>query len=277
VFGGRKYEVATGQQGSGVAHPVGKAQGHSCGSKGDMRVAAYTVNEQPPEEALAASYGNRVIVYWPAPSAELVPVPYPAIVRQSGGATAADLALVRAFAQFAVRPTPGYRDAVGFAERGPRIGLGPALRRAPIDDLAAESAWTFPARGFAGAAGPINILDVLRDHLMDALFARFTGPSEAVTDLLASSGEHRRCVGPPLPVSPELVHLRQLSIQPDPGHTRVVPGLVRRRPLPEPIRTRGSCQPRSARAVDNPSAHAAFRASEQRAEIGMASSCAASR
>lgn len=216
VFDSRTYEVADGQQGSGVARPVGNAQGHSCGAKGDIEVAVYTANEQPPEEALTASYGNRVVVYWPVPSAELVPVPYPTNLRHSSGVTAADLALVRAFAQFAVRPTPGYRDAVGFAAQGPRIGLGPALQRTPTSDLAAESAWTFPARGFAGAAGPINILDVPREHLMDTLFSRFTDPSDTVTDLFVSSGDHRRCVGPPLPVPPELAHLRQLSMQPDP-------------------------------------------------------------
>lgn len=216
VHDGRTYEVADGQQGSGVARPVGRAHGHSCGAGGDRDVDVYTANEQPPEEALTASYGNRVIVYWPQHTAELSPVPYPTAVSHRGGVTAADLALVRRFAQFAVRPEASYRDAVGFAAGGPEIGLGPVLHRTPLSGLATASAWTFPADGFAGTSGEINVLDILREHLMDTLVMKLTEPSWASNDLLASSGDHPRCVGPPLAAPARFAHLRHLSIEPDP-------------------------------------------------------------
>lgn len=213
VFDGRGYELSEQQPGTGVGASLGTAQGQACGANGDHAVTAYAANEQAPEEALTVSYGDRVLTYAPEHSAELVPVPYPDVLDQaSGDVRGSDLALVRRFAQLAVRPDPRYRDAVPFAHRV-EIGLGADLRIFPADSLDEASSWTLDAGGFAGRTGPVNVLDPPRDHLL----ARLAPELPTKPDLRVSVGDRARCAGPALAVPKRLASLRHVTIEPEPS------------------------------------------------------------
>lgn len=211
-FDGRPYEIAPEQPGTGVGRLFGTAQGSSCGDRPSADVQVYAANEQPAEEALTVSYPDGVLVYVPRYTSSLVPVPYPDIVH---GATddvrGTDLALVRRFTQFAVRPIDEYADAVPFDASSVRIGLGSDLASVPSNTLAFEGAWSVDSDGFAGSSGPINLLVPLRQHLLGVLDL-----TQGHGDLVATVGDHDRCVGPPATVPADLAGLRHVAIQPAP-------------------------------------------------------------
>ena len=116
----------------------------------------------------------------------------------SASATAADVSLVRALAEFAHAPGAGTLGAVPFADRV-KLGLSDRLmtERASLD-LLRPDAWVLRADDFRGHVGSFSALDLI-------------GKDVATT---ISVGPHPHCASSPVPPPTSLVAARRVSVQP---------------------------------------------------------------